>query len=365
MQLITSHAAVRRTFAIGALLSASISPVGAQTASGVTSTIVVSDPRTAPGTGYNNPAYYADRSVGSDYSGVVLLTFPVVNGTAACTGSYLGGGKILTAAHCVSNGSTLTSSSFTARFYQSDVGWVDVMGTGYSVKSGYSNAVVNENDVAVLTLDTTAPSWARTYGLASSSVLGLQETFAGYGRTGTGLTGATVDNNQFNDNALLRRGLNTFETTCVGVANDAPLNCVHNTPSADFEGGVFLADFDGSGVSSQGTLCNTFGFCTAGYSQFAEVGIGPGDSGGASFLGDWTITGVASFAQVNSQDVGGFYGFADGFTCVAYVEGNDGCTSNYNFVESQLTTTTPEPGSLLLLASGFAGVLGIRRRRRR
>ncbi|CAN5575038.1 hypothetical protein BH09GEM1_BH09GEM1_31800 [soil metagenome] len=359
---------LRRSAALATIAMTAAATLGAQTAQiqGTThSTIVASDPGTGPSDGYNNPIYQASRAPGSDYSGIAVLWFRDAGGAVrtGCTGSYLGAGKILTAAHCVSNGSAITSSSFTARFFQTGLGWVDVNGTGYAVKSGYSGAVIEENDVAVLTLASAAPSFARTYSLATGTVLGNQQTFSGYGLTGTGVTGDVVSDNIFNNAADLRTGLNKFESTCTTAGSCA--TAVNPTPG-DY-GGVLLSDFDQSGVSSPGFMCTNLGFCDAGYGGYAEVGIGSGDSGSASFNSNWTITGVASFGQTNNSGVGSFYGYYNGYTCVANVGTNAACSANYAFVASQLpvVSATPEPATVTLMATGLFAVAGFARRRRK
>lgn len=323
----------------------------------VSSSIVVSNPATLPATPWTDAMYLADRSAGSNYSGVVNLIFNRVGGgSSACTGSNLGGGKILTAAHCVSNGTSLTSTSFTARFYEMGLGWVDVTGTGYAVKAGYNGTVVQDNDVAVLTLSAPAPAWARTYSLASGSILGQTQTFAGYGLVGNGLYGDQFSSSQFTDAAVLRFGQNVFETTCI-----TGFTCATSANAAPGEfGGILLSDLDRSGISSAGTLCNSLGFCSAGLPDFREVTTGRGDSGGAAFLNDWTISGVASFGQSSNGILGGF-GFAEGHTCVANIANNSRCQSNFEFVNSQVV---PEPATTAMLAFGLLAIAGVVRRKR-
>lgn len=341
-------------------LIAAAGPLSAQSAlvtGEVSSSIVVSNPALLPATPWTDAMYLADRSAGSNYSGVVNLIFNRVGGGAsACTGSYLGGGKILTAAHCVSNGTSLTSNSFTARFYQMGLGWVDVAGTGYAVKSGYTGAVVEDNDVAVLTLSGAAPAWARSYSLASGNILGQTQTFAGYGLVGNGRYGDQFSSSQFTDAAVLRFGQNVFETTCI-----TGFSCATSANAAAGEyGGILLSDFDRSGISSAGTMCSILGFCTAGFSDFREVTTGRGDSGGAAFLSNWTISGVASFGESSNGILGGF-GFAEGHTCVANIANNSRCQSNFAFVNSQVV---PEPATSAMLAVGLLALVGMVRRKR-
>jgi len=359
---------IRRAFVASALLATSAQIAVAQqeeVAVGVVSTIAVSQTASPF---ENSPQYLANRSAGSNYSGVVNIWLRNAGGSviSGCTGSLLANGRILTAAHCISNGSALTATSFTARFFQTGVGWVNVSGTGMAVKTGYTGAVVSENDVAVLTLNGAPPAWARTYSLASGTVLGQTVTLAGYGRTGDGTTGSAFSNNQFNDNAVLRTGNNVFETTCqtsaANLINSG--NCATNASGlAATQGGIFLADFDRNGLSTNGTVCTTLGFCTnSAGNSFMEVLTGPGDSGGANFLNDWTIAGVTSFGQVNSSNVGSFFGFAGGYTCVANIANNAGCQSNYEWVNAQVV---PEPSTIALMATGLLAMAVVSRRRRK
>lgn len=166
-----------------------------------------------------------------------------------------------------------------------------------------------------------------------------------------------------------------FETTCVTGGSTADYCATSASGRASTHGGIFLADFDRNGESTNEypgfLLCGALGFCTSSVgNSFEEVLTGPGDSGGANFLSDWTVAGVTSFGT-RYNGVGSYFGFQAGYTCVANVDDNAGCQSNFNWVNAQLgivpdPVAVPEPATGGLVAMGVLamGVL-VRRRSRR
>jgi secreted trypsin-like serine protease len=323
----------------------------------VQSYVVVGDSTpAAAGVGINNPLYLP-ASTDNNFSGVVNLWLDDLdlNRRFGCTGSLLTNRNILVAAHCVTTSGSVTADRFTARFRNADGTFTSVTGTRIAVQANYSGNVLEEQDVAVLTLDSDAPITARRYTLFQGNPL-VDYTMAGYGRAGTGVTGGVdnIANNQFGAISVLRAGRNTFETT----ANDAGQFATAANPNPGAFGGILVSDFDRIGLSTNSAICASLGFCGVGVDL--ESSIGSGDSGGAAFAGDWSVLGVASWGSTRNG-IGGLYGSYFGYACVANYSANASCKANYEFVLGQLV---PEPSTYALMATGFIGLLVIARRRR-
>ena len=252
-----------------------------------THTVVVGDSLVGPGVGVNNPLYLPP-STDNNYSGVVNIWLDNLNTNQrfGCTGSLIGDRKVLLAAHCVTNASgQVDITRFQARFRRPDGTFMAITGTEIAVSPNYSGAVLEEQDVAVITLSADAPAFARRYTLFQGNPL-VSYTMAGYGRTGTGVTGGidNIANNQFGAVAVLRAGRNVFETT----ANDAGFFATSANTNAAAFGGILVSDFDRIGQNfSTNFICGGLGFCGEGVEL--ESSIGSGDSGGAAFSNDWAV----------------------------------------------------------------------------
>lgn len=184
--------------------------------------------------------------------------------------------------------------------------------------------------------------------IATQYTLGDVGRLAGYGAVGTAGIEQAFTSNQLSNQAILRTGLNRFETTCdAGLQRCLDVNLVRRGAPL---GGTLLGDFDGPASASTAEFLKRRGFNDTGLG-LDEVSIGQGDSGSSAFDMQWGILGVTSFMFVNTRT-------ADG----SPYEGQE-CQANYAFVQSHLIV--PEPSSGVLALTGLAGLLIARQRRQR
>ncbi|WP_421656267.1 FG-GAP-like repeat-containing protein [Leptothermofonsia sp. ETS-13] len=141
--------------------------------------------------------------------------------------------------------------------------------------TGFNNTV--ENDIAIITLSSDLPEGVPIYPLNRTPLLaGTTITMVGYGTSGDGITGQVPGTASL---TVKRVGQNQTEDTALLGLN-----------------GAFLYDFDGPDAST-----NLFGVVGSGTTlgNTIEATVGPGDSGGPSFLqvgNQLLLAGVNTFA---------------------------------------------------------------------
>ncbi len=246
------------------------------------------------------------------------------------SGTYLGDGWVLTAAHVAESATTF---SFT------------INGTSYSSSTAYvhdewNGEASDGNDIALIYLgdvNIDAPS-VLLYSGTTQSLLGQVVCLSGYGKTGTGDTGAT------SSGGTLHAGENLLERTGGGM------------PFIDYSSSILLFDFDNP-------LARTDGYPWSSDTAFEyEYLIAPGDSGSGAFVyvdGQYRLAGINSFLLAFDGTVDADYGDIGGLTSVADYTGWIQTITGRDF------TAVPEPATAALLAMGIPVLLRRRIKTRR
>ena len=330
---------------------------------GVTSTATLA--------GGGNPLYFAPSA---QASGVVALIMDYGGGNRfICSGTLLPDRKsILTAGHCVSNGGSGRPLTTTAYFNNgsnpdsvvtSDPASVGLTVSQYHVNPGYTGEVIDQNDIAVLTLSGLAPAFATAFGILNEGdITGSIFNVAGYG--GRSNAGGNIGANL--GTGRLRQGLNRYDfrlgdAAFGGFFAGGPGGFFGNAAN-DFS---FLSDFD-NGLAANDASCqlSVLGFGNAPDAQFCNLGTGArevsvagGDSGGPQFVN-------GKIASVTS------YGLSFGGTFGDIRPGLNSSFGEFNgFVPTYIhaafiSNAIPEPASWALMIAGFGLVGGAMRRRK-
>lgn len=306
-----------------------------------------------------SPEYY-EIAPGSGLDGVAALRITTPSGNFGCTGSLLSTGMhVLTAAHCVTDSTGQAAATSVEATFAAGGGAV-LNTSSYVVHPDWTGLLFGGGDLAILEL-------SESPGVAGYDIVRDQSLtndiiaiLAGYGTSGTGVTGNVLPF------GTLRAGFNRIDGVWPGFL---------------FGGSPFAFDFD-SGLQAHDFL----GFLSP---LAADLGLGvyeamavPGDSGGPTFTLDGKILGVHSFIGslgrlFDPEAPVGVYGDFGGDTRVAaYADWIDSTLLGGPFAPVAATgltvgggggvfvlanTHVPEPTVLGLLAFGLAGLARTRR----
>ena len=232
-------------------------------------------------------AYYSDSRYrtypGEGYDGVVRVSY----GGYFATGTLLFDGRaILTAAHLFEGRTGSASVTF-----ETPSG-TQALSTGKILQHPGYDAQSN-NDLAIVWLSGAAPMAANRYDIyRDSDEIGQVFTLSGYGRTGTGSTGATSSDTA---NPIRLKAANQFDADGATLKSHLGSGMTW-TPLA---GTQLIADFD-NGSSANDALGQLIYRSDLGQG-LNEGMIAQGDSGGPAFIQN-KIAGVASYTSSLSRN---------------------------------------------------------------
>ncbi len=246
----------------------------------------------------DNPGNRVDPNVASSaFTGVVSINIRYMDAgqqlSFICSGTAIDTTHVLTAGHCVDTtgkGNVIditqagndvrvvvnNDATFTAATDLITASKVTINPNyqGFDICPDGSMGCVND-DIAIIELSKPLPPGTATYAIATTApTVGSVFTMVGYGLSGDGINGYTVDPSFF----VKRDGANVWD---LFDTNDE----ANFDASSPME--VWYYDFDGTknGVNRD-TFCLLVLVCSAQLANDVETHLGGGDSGGPSFIKD-------------------------------------------------------------------------------
>ena len=378
------------------LLGALAAPASAASISGTTNGLswtaasdIIGQTSTATVASGGNPIYAPVRPFQNGVGAIILNEGAA--GNFICSGSLLADRiHVLTAGHCVSKGNgTITPISASVTFYggsnpdavvgtlgAAPAGGLRIAAAGFSVNPLYTGNVIDEHDVAIITLAQKAPEFLpdgsplTAYKLYTTGgdLVGQNYNIAGYG--GRSDQGGSVGVDL--GTGRLRQGTNRYDFMLGDAVFGGVLNSAFFGENGNTTKHSYIADFD-NGLPGQDASCGlyeAFGyapdyatggkFCNLGTGA-TEVSTAGGDSGGPQFvngqLASVTSYGLTFGTQVQPGDIDNklndTFGELNGFVSTRF---------NSGYINS--VADVPEPASWALMIAGFGLVGAVARRRR-